>query len=141
MGNATTTFEGDLGSDPGRGIGDLEHKAQAFEDAFNAWDLDALLAMYEPDAIFVPEPGKVARGRTEIRQAFQGFVALKPRFSLNRSALHVLGDLALEWGTWTAEGTDRDGDPVKLSGRFTNAQRWQPDASWLLAIDDPFAFE
>ena len=34
-----------------------------FARAFGAGDLDALVALYEDDAVLVPEPGQVKRGR------------------------------------------------------------------------------
>ncbi len=121
-------------------IDDLEQGARIFEDAVNSGDVEAVGGLYEPDAIFLPEPGKAARGRDEIREAFAGFAALKPKFELRRKALLVIGDIAAEWGEWTLEGHDAEGRPVNLQGRFMAVLRRQPDGRWLLAIDDPFCF-
>ena len=38
-----------------------------FEQAFNAGDIDALMALYEPDAALVPQPGAIAEGTDAIR--------------------------------------------------------------------------
>jgi ketosteroid isomerase-like protein len=40
-----------------------------FAEAFNAPDLDALVALYEPEAVLVPQAGQRAAGRDAIREA------------------------------------------------------------------------
>jgi ketosteroid isomerase-like protein len=42
---------------------------RCFADRLNAADLDGLVALYEPSAVFEPQPGVVARGHDEIRHA------------------------------------------------------------------------
>jgi ketosteroid isomerase-like protein len=44
---------------------------------FNSGDIDQVLALYEPDAVIVPDPGQVLHGTAAIRQSLQGFLALK----------------------------------------------------------------
>jgi uncharacterized protein (TIGR02246 family) len=73
-------------------IDDLAGEAKTFEDAFNFGDVEGLVGLYELDAVFVPEPGQVARGRDEIRDVLRDFLAAKPRFKLERKSLHVVGD-------------------------------------------------
>ena len=40
-----------------------------FEQAFNAGDIEALMALYEPHAALVPQPGAIAEGSAAIRVA------------------------------------------------------------------------
>ena len=49
----------------------------AFEKAFNAGDLDALLKLYDEQSVLVAEPGKPVRGLDNIKQALMGYLALK----------------------------------------------------------------
>ena len=51
-------------------------------EALNAGDVERALTFYEPDATFVPEPGKAATGLAAIREVLNGFVALKPRLTI-----------------------------------------------------------
>ena len=44
-------------------------------EAFNAHDVDALVELYETDAVLVPQAGQRATGRKEIREALTGFVS------------------------------------------------------------------
>jgi ketosteroid isomerase-like protein len=46
----------------------------AFEKAFNAGDLDALLRLYDDQSVLVAEPGKPVQGLAAIKQALIGFL-------------------------------------------------------------------
>jgi ketosteroid isomerase-like protein len=48
-----------------------------FEDAFNVGDIDGLMALYEPDAAVIPQPGSVAHGTEQVRSGLQAFLALE----------------------------------------------------------------
>jgi len=56
-----------------------------FEDAFNAGDIDGLVALYEPDAAVIPQPGSVVHGTEQVRAGLQAFLALQGRVSLDTS--------------------------------------------------------
>ena len=45
-----------------------------FEQAFNAGDLDALMALYEPDAALIPQPGVTVAGSAAIRDSLRWFL-------------------------------------------------------------------
>ena len=49
-------------------------------DAINKGDLEAAIALYEPNARFVQESGEVVTGHPAIREEMKGFLALKPKF-------------------------------------------------------------
>jgi uncharacterized protein (TIGR02246 family) len=106
--------------------------------AINAGDLAAAVELYEPEAILVAQPGQIARGRSQLREALAGFVAL--RATLTSEVQHVLeaGDLALYLARWSLRGTDPAGQAVVLHGESTDILRRQADGRWLIAIDDPW---
>jgi uncharacterized protein (TIGR02246 family) len=106
--------------------------------AINEGDLATAVALYEPDAVLVAQPGQVARGSAQLREALNAFVALRP--TLTSKVQHVLeaGDVALYLGRWQLRGKDPAGGPVMLSGESTDVLRRQPDGRWLIAIDDPW---
>ncbi len=109
-----------------------------FTQAFNAGDVEALLDLYEPEAIFIPEPGQTAKGRDAIREAFGPFFALKLPLTIETaSAVETDDGLALLEAVWSSRGTAADGSDVDLSGRSSEVARRQPDGRWLYAIDDP----
>jgi ketosteroid isomerase-like protein len=70
---------------------------QQFTEAFNAGDVDALLTLYEADAVLVPGPGAPAiSGLAAIEAALRGLMATG--IALELQGQHhclVFGDLAL----------------------------------------------
>jgi len=109
-----------------------------FVNALNAGDLDALIALYEPQAALMPSPGKLVNGTAAIRDALAGFLAAKPSMSLSAHTLAQAGDTALVSATWQLSLTGSDGKPATMSGTSVEVLRRQPDGRWLFAIDFPF---
>ncbi len=103
--------------------------------AFNAADSDALLALYEPGAVFEPEPGTLVSGPDAIREALGGFLALKGTITLQAKRIVEAGDIALTHDSWSLTGTGPDGSEVNLSGDATTVLRRQSDGTWLFAVD------
>jgi len=115
-----------------------EEVHRLFAQAFNAGDSNAIMSLYEPDAILVPQPGQMVRGHAAIRQALTGFLAMKPRFAFQSGKTLESNDIALLFSKWTLMGTGPDGSAVALTGQTTDVVRRQKDGTWLLAIDNPF---
>ena len=53
-----------------------------FVDAFNGGDVETLIALYEPEAMLCDTAGQTTVGLPAIRQAFQDFLASKPKIKL-----------------------------------------------------------
>jgi uncharacterized protein (TIGR02246 family) len=118
---------------------DPEQLHALIEAAFNAGDPDALVELYEPDAILiVPPHGERVAGSDRIRAAVQPTFALRP--SARISVLGKLeGDgLALTHARWEMIG-DRDGARNRLTGRGTVVSRRQDDGSWRIVLDNPLS--
>ena len=109
-----------------------------FVAAFNAGDLDALLALYEPGATMIPEPGQLVVGREAVRNVLSAFLALKGSMTIETKTVAQAGDLALLHGQWTLTAAGPDGKPATRGGRTAEVVRRQPDGSWRYAIDDPY---
>ncbi len=110
---------------------------QMFGEALNSGNLEALLALYEPDASFNPEPGQEVHGTDAIRQALEGFLAMNPRMTLETKTLAQTADVALCTAKWHLTGSGPDG-PMELGGQSVEVVRKQSDGSWLFIIDNPF---
>ena len=65
----------------------------AFEKAFNAGDLDALLKLYDEQSVLVAETGKPVKGLENIKQALTGFLALKLPIQLTVRHVYENGDI------------------------------------------------
>ncbi|GMU72718.1 MAG: hypothetical protein AMXMBFR42_21740 [Burkholderiales bacterium] len=105
---------------------------------FAAGDMDALLSLYEPTAILVPQPGKVARGPSAIRESLSAFLAMKGTFRFESIRTLQADDIAVVFARWTLDAKAPDGSPIHLAGETSDVIRRQPDGCWLLAIDSPF---
>ncbi len=112
-----------------------------FAQAFSAHDLEAALALYEPEAILIPQPGQVAAGTEAIREALSGLLALKPKFESEFKKAFQMGDIVLLFSEWTLSATDPDGNALEMEGRTTEVAHRQSDGSWLFVIDDPYGTE
>src|SRR5437762_3493636 len=98
-----------------------------FAEAFNRGDAEGLLALYQTDAMLVPEPGTTVRGHAAIREALGGFLALKGTIRLDTVRVYAADALALLHGHWTLKGTGPDGSAAELEGRSSEVVARQPD--------------
>ena len=106
-----------------------------FADAFNVGDVDALLALYEPDAVLIVE-GKKVTGRESIRRALETFLASRGRMTLETRAIVESRDgLAVLHGAWVIDSAMAT---VSTRGLSTELVRKQPDGTWLFIIDSPY---
>ena len=108
-----------------------------FVEAFNAADLDALVALYEPEAVMIDDAG-IVHGRQAIRHALQGFLSARPRMELETKSVVQSGDLALLRADWRIRGTAPDGKSFETSHHSSEVVRRQADDTWLYVIDHPF---
>lgn len=108
-----------------------------FEEAFNAGDLEGLLALYEPDAMLIPQPGVEAHGLDQIGPALQGFLDVGDQITLDTKLSVVVGDLAYLTNRWSLTGgTDAEGNPIEMGAVTAEVVRRQADGSWLYVIDN-----
>ena len=97
------------------------------------------MALYEPNATLVPQPGQAASGTAAIHEALGGFLDLKLTFDWVETKPAIRShDLALLHSSWTLSGTGADGNPMNLSGTTADVVRRQADGTWLFAIDNPW---
>jgi uncharacterized protein (TIGR02246 family) len=101
-------------------------------------DLEGMMALYEPDAAFAPQPGEMVTGRDQIRAALEGFLAVKPRTDGTIEKVLEAGDTALVTNRWRLAGTAPDGTPVRMAATSADVLRRRPDGSWGIVIDDPW---
>jgi uncharacterized protein (TIGR02246 family) len=110
---------------------------RAFTDRVHARDLEGLVALYEPAAVFEPRPGVVVEGREAIRHALRDLLALRPVMVAETVEVLQADDVALVVNEWTMTGMAPDGTEVRQGGRSADVVRRQPDGSWLVLVDKP----
>jgi len=109
-----------------------------FARHFAAADMTGLMSLYEPGAALLPQPGVVAHGHAAIREALDGFLAMKGTFRIVGSKVVTAGDIAIGYVDWTLDAKAADGSPIHLEGKTTDVMRRHADGRWLIAIDSPF---
>jgi ketosteroid isomerase-like protein len=110
-----------------------------FGEAFNAGDIDALCDLYEPNAVFIPEPSaNPVTGIAGIREILASYLAMRSVIKIVRVSAHQNGDLALLRGKWSLRGTDADGNRIEIDGHSSELIRRQTDGTWRLVIDNPY---
>ncbi|QCX78783.1 SnoaL-like domain protein [Streptomyces sp. YIM 121038] len=104
----------------------------AFAARFNSGDPEAVRALYEPRAAFVPESGVPVHGDAAIAAQNAPFLALGLPISVRTRQVHVAGDgdvalLVVDWEI---------GDEVRATA--TDVARRGADGYWRYVIDSPF---
>jgi uncharacterized protein (TIGR02246 family) len=107
-------------------------------DATRAGDVDAVLALMAPDAVFLVPGGAPLCGRDAFAgslRALLGTHSIEPLSDIQEIA--VDGSLAYCRTKLTVEVKPKDGStaPVRRSGHTLSIMRRQPDGSWLLTVD------
>jgi uncharacterized protein (TIGR02246 family) len=107
-----------------------------WREATNAGDLEAIVALYEPQAAIVNTEGELLEGLDAVRHVTEGLLQLKPTFELRVERVLRCGDVALLLSPWTMSAT-AEGTPMTLQGTTTDLVRRQPDGTWRFVIDNP----
>lgn len=114
-----------------------EEMSRAFAAAFEARDIERLMALYELGVKYVLRSGQVVEGVAAVREVFQQAFALKANFEIENRYCVVNGDIALVRAEWRLHGTNAAGEPLDAKGRSAEVLRRQADGTWRYAIDNP----
>jgi uncharacterized protein (TIGR02246 family) len=109
---------------------DLHRQVQ---DAFNAGDADALVALYDDDAVMATPDGTFVTGREAIREQWAGFIALGGRITMVTRHAVEMDDIALLRNDWLFVG-----EGMEFSSRTSEVARRLPDGTWRYIIDHPY---
>lgn len=131
----------DVVADPDRAVPARATPQQVLKsivDGINSGHLDALISLYEPQAAFAAQPGRLSHGLAGVRASLAAFTAMNGTLDLDVTRALEADDLALVVGVWSFRGTSPDGKPVTLTGHNADVLRRQPDGSWRFVIDNPW---
>ena len=102
--------------------------AEEFAKAFNSHNAQGVEAVYEPQALFVPEPGHTVTGAAR-QAANQRFLDLGLPIEVKPRHVYEHDGIALLIVDWTI------GD---VKGTATDVARKSADGRWRYVIDNPF---
>jgi uncharacterized protein (TIGR02246 family) len=109
-----------------------EEICRLFQQAMAEGDLDAVLSVYDPDAVFLNQSREVTKGREDLRRELAPSAAARARFEYTIKQVVEAGDIALMHTEWTVSGPE----PMKVYA--IEVARRQPDGTWRWLIGDPF---
>ncbi len=104
------------------------------ESGVNNQDLDALMALYAPDASMVVLDGSTVTGTEAIREQWAGVLEMNGHMTLRSRYAIETGDLAILSNEWTFTAGDQT-----VGATTAEVARRQADGGWLYVIDHPFA--
>jgi uncharacterized protein (TIGR02246 family) len=108
-----------------------------FEQHLNAGNLDAVMALYEPNASFVPQSGETIVGHDGIRQMMVGLIGMKARLHGRVVKVIPAGDVALLYTDWKGTTLDPSGKTARSRYKAIEIVRLQGDGTWKLIVGDP----
>jgi len=102
-------------------------------------DLDAALALYEPEAIFVVSPDQVVTGHAAIREVLQGMISTNATGKLDSVTAVSSADGSIAFTRAKGSSTSPGPDGKLHTTHFHSIEvvRKQPDRTWRIIIDDP----
>jgi len=108
-----------------------------FQQHLNAGDLDAVMALYEPEACFVTKSGETLVGRDRIREVLESMIEAKASLHSRVLKAVTVGDVAQLYTDF--EGTMKDdlGKTVAIRHKAIEVLRRQSDGTWRLIVGDP----
>jgi uncharacterized protein (TIGR02246 family) len=116
---------------------DPRENHRRFQDAWNTRDVEALLDLYDENAVYVASAEQELRGREAIRAMLEPMTALGIENRLELLRLTQNGDTALERTRWTMQFPGEDGKTNEQSGFSTVVLRRGSDDRWRMILDDP----
>jgi ketosteroid isomerase-like protein len=108
-----------------------EDICRLFQQYMAEGDIDSVLSVYDPEAVFLTQSGEVKKGEG-LRQELAPFAARKAIFEFDIKQVIQAGDIALMHTQWKVT-TDRE-----MTVYAIEVARRQPDGTWLWLIGDPF---
>jgi uncharacterized protein (TIGR02246 family) len=108
-----------------------------FTKRLNAGDLEAALALYEPEARFVTRSGDTLVGHDRIRDVLAGLIRAKTNFQSRVVRAVTVGDIALLYSDFEGTTVDATGKTVESRSHAIEVLRRQPDGAWKLIVGDP----
>ena len=116
---------------------DPESVHELFETFVNEGNLDLIIGLYEPKAVFIQRDGTVVSGVAEITEIIRGFLAVKPTMRISPPRKIDAGDIVVLISDWQMTGTSSDGLAMSDSGQTYDIVRRQPDGTWRVVVDNP----
>src|SRR5437016_11226214 len=101
-------------------------------EAINRGDLEAALALYEPNAVLVVQPGHLACGATQLREALARFSALRPSPRPKGRKASGRAAFLCNAAAGPRRGLHRPGPTASVAAESWATLRHQGNGRWLM---------
>ncbi len=105
-------------------------------ERFNSGKVEAMMALYAPEAVFIANDGRTVTDRAEIAAQFQRDMSLGLPLKANVRHVFVSGDTAQIVVDWSIDGKGPTGEDVHLGGSACDIVRRGADGLWRYIIDN-----
>ena len=109
-----------------------EDICRLFQRSMAEGDLDSVLSIYDPEAVFLNQSREVTKGKEGLRQVLALLAAAKTVFEFKVKQIIQTGGIALMHTEWTVSGRE------PITQYAIEVARRQPDGTWCWLIGDPF---
>jgi len=103
-----------------------------FKQYMAAGDIDSLLNVYDPEAVFLNQSGEIKKGKESLKHELAPLAAAKAIFDFKIKQVIQTGDIALMHTQWKVSS------PEPMAVYAIEVARRQPDGTWRWLIGDPF---
>lgn len=117
---------------------ELKQLIQAADHAITSQNFDLLMDFYADDAALVVKPGLTARGKDQIRKAFEAIAAhFRSHLTVRQGQMHVIeaSDTALVIMETILDVVDQD---ESITRRATYVFRRSEAGGWLCVVDNSY---
>ena len=105
-------------------------------ERFNSGKVSAMLAHFEPEAVFVTRDGRAITDPAAIAVELERDMSLGLPLKAEARHVFVAGDIAQIVVDWSIEGTGPDGEHVHIGGSASDIVRRGADGRWRYIIDN-----
>jgi ketosteroid isomerase-like protein len=110
---------------------------RVFAERLNAGDLEAVVALYEPEARFVTRSGETIVGAGRVRPLLAEMIEAGTRLRSRVRRAVTVDDVALLYTDFEGTANDASGRPLEVHYDAIEILRRQPDGTWKLIVGDP----
>jgi len=108
-----------------------EEICNLFQQYMRESDIDSVLTLYDPEAVFLDPSGETRKGRA-LREELLPLAAAKTVFDFHIKRVIQSGDIALMHTNWKVSS------PKPTTLYAIEVARRQPDGTWRWLIGDPY---
>ena len=105
-------------------------------ERFNSGKVEAMMALYAPEAVFIAKDGRTVTDRAEIAAELERDLSLGLPLEAKARHVFVNGDIAQIVVDWSIDGTGPDGKHVHVEGTASDVARRGADGRWRYLIDN-----